>query len=81
MNEEVPEKLRMMRDELGCWKGRLLIGNQLSSVTQSCLTLCNPMDSSSPGFPVHHQLCLKIDMCFCHVNSLWHAENLARKKG
>ena len=27
-----------------------------SSVTQSCLTLCNPMDCSMPGFPVHHQL-------------------------
>ena len=27
-----------------------------SSVTQSCLTLCNPMDCSTPGFPVHHQL-------------------------
>ena len=26
------------------------------SVTQSCLTLCNPMDSSMPGFPVHPQL-------------------------
>ena len=22
---------------------------------QSCLTLCNPMDCSTPGFPVHHQ--------------------------
>ena len=29
---------------------------QLSSVTQSCLTLCDPMDCSTPGFPVHHQL-------------------------
>ena len=29
---------------------------KFSSVTQSCLTLCNPMDCSSPGFPVHHQL-------------------------
>ena len=27
-----------------------------SSVTQSCLTLCNPMDCSTPGFPVCHQL-------------------------
>ena len=27
-----------------------------SSVTQSCLTLCNPMDCSMPGLPVHHQL-------------------------
>ena len=29
---------------------------QLRSVAQSCLTLCNPMDCSTPGFPVHHQL-------------------------
>ena len=29
---------------------------QFSSVTQSCLTLCDPMDCSTPGFPVHHQL-------------------------
>ena len=27
-----------------------------SSVTQSCLTLCDPMDCSTPGFPVHHQI-------------------------
>ena len=27
-----------------------------SSVIQSCPTLCNPMDCSMPGFPVHHQL-------------------------
>ena len=26
------------------------------SVTQSCPTLCNPMDCSTPGLPVHHQL-------------------------
>ena len=29
---------------------------QFSSVTQSCLTLCNPMDCSMPAFPFHHQL-------------------------
>ena len=29
---------------------------QFSSVAQSCLTLCNLMDCSTPGFPVHHQL-------------------------
>ena len=27
-----------------------------SSVTQLCLTLCDPMDHSTPGLPVHHQL-------------------------
>ena len=29
---------------------------QFSSVSQLCLTHCNPMDCSTPGFPVHHQL-------------------------
>ena len=28
---------------------------QFSSVAQSCLILCDPMDHSTPGFPVHHQ--------------------------
>ena len=28
---------------------------QFSSVAQSCPTLCDPMDCSTPGFPVHHQ--------------------------
>ena len=27
----------------------------LSSVAQSCLTLCDPMNRSTPGLPVHHQ--------------------------
>ena len=29
---------------------------QFSSVTHSCPSLCGPMDCSTPGFPVHHQL-------------------------
>ena len=29
---------------------------QFSSVAQPCLTLCNPVDCITPGFPVHHQL-------------------------
>ena len=29
---------------------------QFSSVAQSCLTLCDPMDGSMRGLPVHHQL-------------------------
>ena len=29
---------------------------QFSSVTQSCPTLCDPIDCSTPGFSVHHQL-------------------------
>ena len=30
--------------------------DQLSSVTQLCPTLCDPMNRSTPGLPVHHQL-------------------------
>ena len=29
---------------------------EFSSVAQSCPTLCDPVDCSTPGFPVHHQL-------------------------
>ena len=29
---------------------------QFSSIAQSCLTLCNPMNHNTPGLPVHHQL-------------------------
>ena len=35
---------------------RNFIYQSVSSVTQLCLTLCDPMDCSKPGFPVHHQL-------------------------
>ena len=30
--------------------------NQFSSVTESCPTLCDPMNRSMPGLPVYHQL-------------------------
>ena len=29
---------------------------KFSSVAQLCLTLCNPMNPSTPGLPIHHQL-------------------------
>ena len=32
------------------------VGLKQSSVTQSCPTPCDPMDHSTPGLPVHHQL-------------------------
>ena len=38
---------------------------QFSSVAQSCPTLCNPMDCSTPGFHVHHQL---LDLTQTHVH-------------
>ena len=36
-----------------------------SSVAQSCLTLCDPMDYSMPGLPVHHQL---LELAQTHVH-------------
>ena len=38
---------------------------QFSSVAQLCLTLCDPMDCSTPGFPVHHQL---LEIAQTHVH-------------
>ena len=38
---------------------------QFSSVTQSCPTLCNPMECSTPGLPVHHQL---LELAQTHVH-------------
>ena len=35
---------------------KVLHSVQFSSVTQSCPTLCDPMNHSMPGLPVHHQL-------------------------
>ena len=34
----------------------IFLSVQFSSVAQSCPTLCNPMNRSMPGLPVHHQL-------------------------
>ena len=38
--------------------------SQFSSVTQSRLTLCDPMHCGMPGFPVHHQL---LELTQAHV--------------
>ena len=37
-------------------KKQRLSSVQFSSVAQSCLTLCDPMNRSTPGLPVHHHL-------------------------
>ena len=58
------------RNKVQCYKEQYCIGTwnvrsmsqdkfgsvQFSSVTQSSLTLCDPMNHSTPGLPVHHQL-------------------------
>ena len=40
---------------------------KFSSVTQLCLTLCNPMDCSTSGLPVHHQL---LELTQTHVHGV-----------
>ena len=39
----------------------------ISSVAPTCLTLCNPMDCSTPGLPVHHQL---LELAQTHVHGV-----------
>ena len=45
----------------------ILIWLQFSSVTQSCPTICDPMDCSTPGFTLHHQL---LELPQTHVHQL-----------
>ena len=45
------------RSKVRCCKEKYCItSDQIRSVTQSCPTLCDPMNCSTPGLPVHHQL-------------------------
>ena len=39
-----------------CCIAKWFRSDQIRSVAQSCLTLCDPMNCSTPGLPVHHQL-------------------------
>ena len=48
------------------------IGYKFSSVPQSCLTVCDPMYYSTPGFPVHHQL---LEPTQTHVHRIRDASN------
>ena len=45
------------RSKVQCCKEQYCIrSDQIRSVAQSCLTLCDPMNRSTPGLPVQHQL-------------------------
>ena len=44
------------RETQDYWVGSLSLYPEFSSVTQSCPTLCDPINCSTPGLPVHHQL-------------------------
>ena len=38
------------------WFSKVVASVQFSSVAQSCPTICDPMNCSTPGLPIHHQL-------------------------
>ena len=48
------------------WKDKTI-----SSVTQLCPTLCNPMDCSTSGFPVHHKLPELTQTCVHRVSDVF----------
>ena len=50
--------------EVGCGEGSISV---FSSVVQSCPTLCDPMNHSMPGLPVHHQL---LEFTQTHVHQI-----------
>ena len=53
-------------DSSSKWKFNKGISSiQFSSVDQSCLTLCDPMNRNTPGLPVHHQL-LEFTQTYVH---------------
>ena len=48
--------LREMKEGRNKGKAVKKLSDQIRSVAQSCPTLCDPMNRSMPGLPVHHQL-------------------------
>ena len=59
--EEIPEfpfsaHVKKSREHTARWWPSASQAESVSSVAQSCPTLCDPMDCSTPGFPIHHQL-------------------------
>ena len=59
ISTEFKEKHTLEQDNLFCYD------HSGSSVAQSCPTLCEPMNYSTPGLPVHHQL-LKFTQTHIH---------------
>ena len=53
MNMSLSKRWEIMKDR-EVWRAALSV--QFSSVAQSCPTLCDPMNCSTPGLPVHHRL-------------------------
>ena len=65
----------MRKTGLGSFTEALSMGFQFSSVAQLYLTPCNPMDCSTPGFPVLHQL---LELAQTHVHRVSDASQPSR---
>ena len=55
-NERAGLRLNIKANKLRLWHPAPFRSDQIRSVAQSCPTLCDPMNRSTPGLPVHHQL-------------------------
>ena len=62
MSQQSSQEERDLKQQSKCnelfleWHAFPFSSVQFSSVTHSCLTHCNPMNRSTPGLTVHHQL-------------------------
>ena len=61
---EIENSVNGFNSKAGIAKGKLINLN-FSSVSQLCLTLCDPVDCSIPAFPAHHQL---LEVAQTHVH-------------
>ena len=55
-------------------KYNAILSSSVSSVAQSCLTLCSPMDCNTPGLPVHHQ---PLELAQTHIHQVGDAIQLS----
>ena len=79
-------KQKFFKNTLPLWNPwapfKFMLGSvQFSSVTQSCLTLCDPMDCSMPGLPVHHQLWEGAILCSFFKIEIWLIYNVVLVSG
>ena len=78
-NKNIPKKQQQEKKHLSFHAGSVFSMTSMlcCSVTQSCPTLCDPMDCSMPGFPVHHiaQSLLKLQY-FGHL--MWKTDSFEK---
>ena len=63
--QKISKETQTLNDAMDPENPLVSLSVQFSSVAQSCLNVCNPMNCSAPGLPVHHQL-LKFTQIHVH---------------